>query len=149
MTREIVEAEGGQSSIKNGCARGSLYALIDQINSFLGVDLNFVRAVRLPMGRKDYDGRWLDFRGDLLANLLELRVDRMVDIVHDVGLWRSVNIALNGGSFHETGSSASLLTYSAMRDEVYRSSRHCRILYLCRTCLRNVRRFRREICDKI
>ena len=101
------------------------------------------------MSRENDDSLWLDFRGDLLANRLELRVDRMVDIVHDVGLWRSVNIALNNGSFHETGSSSSLLTYSAMRDEVDRSSRHCRILNLCGTSLRNVRRSRREVLDKM
>lgn len=43
------------------------------------------------MGRKDDDSLWLDSSGDLFANRLELSVDRMLDIVHDTGLWRSVN----------------------------------------------------------
>lgn len=38
------------------------------------------------MGGEHYDGLWLHFRGNFLSDLLEIAVDWMVHIVHDIGL---------------------------------------------------------------
>lgn len=63
------------------------HSLINQICHLFCIDLNSVSAFCLPMRRKHYDGLWLDFCCYLLSDVLNLVVRRMVNVIHDVGLY--------------------------------------------------------------
>ena len=63
-----------------------VHSLVDQIGLFLAIDLDPIWRFRLPMRGEDHNGLGPDIRGDLLSDLLQLRIDGVINVVHDIWL---------------------------------------------------------------
>jgi len=64
---------------------GKAVKVVNELGVLCSVDSYFARRL-LPVGRKDYDGLWLDLACDFLANFLELVISWMLCLEHDIGL---------------------------------------------------------------
>ena len=67
------------------------YLLVNYISVLLAINFDSIQTVRLPMSGKNDHSFWLNFGGDFFPNLLELWIDRVAAVVHDVRL-RTISI---------------------------------------------------------
>ena len=69
----------------------SAVLLIYQIRVFCSIDLNLTGLLGLPVCGEDNDGCRFHFRCDLLTNLFEFPIGRVIMLVHDIGLSVLIN----------------------------------------------------------
>ena len=108
----------GQHTTDICCHSKRQCSLVDQICLLLGINLNCIRRIRLPMRRENHDRFGLHLGGDLFSYLLELAIHRVLGIIHDIGLINNISTRIWRRGLG--------LSYAAMRKEVDWSFGHLR-----------------------
>ena len=87
MTWKAIETDkASNSSYNERTVTSRIDLLINQWGDLFRIDFNLVSARCLPMRRKYYHCFRFDLGGDLFTNGLKLGEDRVIHIVHQIGL---------------------------------------------------------------
>lgn len=71
-------------------SKASVYILINQVRHLSRINIDRIPTT-LPMRREDDHRTWLDLSRDLASDLGEFLVGWVFDIVHDVGLFGTLD----------------------------------------------------------